>query len=156
MPDRLAALRALVRAVRAGGRIAASCWGGLARNPSISPTVEAIGRHLPLGPRDFAELTRPFTAIPDAETLGDVLRSAGLAAVEVVEVPGWTEAAGVAEHWQAQLARNAPLQAFLRDVPEETVRAIRDDTIASLAARYGEGSLRLPNLSLVAGGTVAT
>lgn len=155
MPDRLAALRALVRAVRTGGRIAASCWGGLARNPSINLTVEAVQRHLTLGSRDLAELTRPFTALPDAAALGEALRSAGMAEVEVVEAPGWTEAAGPAEHWQSQLARNAPLLAFLRDVPEDTVRAIRDDTIASFAAQYGNGPLRLPNLSLVAGGTVA-
>lgn len=50
MPDRHAALRAVLRCLKAGGRFAVSVWGPLERAPLMATAMEVVARVLDLPP----------------------------------------------------------------------------------------------------------
>jgi SAM-dependent methyltransferase len=74
-PDRLAALKEMVRVLKSGGRLAIAVWGPYERATSYVILTEIVQRRCGQAAADI--LTAPF-ALGDEETLLDLCKAAGI------------------------------------------------------------------------------
>jgi ubiquinone/menaquinone biosynthesis C-methylase UbiE len=153
MPDPLGALRALFAALKPDGRIAVSTWASLYQCPSFGVLIDALVRRAEPTPAQVDELTLAFTALPEPDTLVDLLNEAGFGEVEVTIVEQWHEPESAAAHWDHTTARFASMRALLAAQPEDVRAAIRADAVAALREQFGDGPIRLLVTALVAGGS---
>jgi enediyne biosynthesis protein CalE5 len=134
-----------------GGRVVVAVWGPRERNPWLGVAMDAVSAQTgaPVPPPG---IPGPF-ALGDAARLRGVLDDAGLAGVEVEEVPVPLAAPSFDAWWERTSALAGPLSAILAAMPDPAVRALRER--AREGARPYEtaaGGLDFPGVALIASG----
>ena len=151
MPDPVAALAAVRRALKPGGRLSVSTWGRPERSPYITVTSEVVGRHAALPPA--APGAPGATRLPTPAAVEGVLRAAGFVAVaaEAIEVVALA-AETAAACWEARLATAGPIGAMVAALPEGVRGAIRADAIRTLEDLCPGGPVTLSGEAILAAG----
>jgi SAM-dependent methyltransferase len=149
--DPAAASAAIARVLRPGGRVAVAVWGPRERNPWLGLVMDAVSAQIgtPVPPPG---VPGPF-ALGDAGRLRGLLADAGLADVQVGELPMPLRAASFDEWWTRTSALAGPLPAILASMPAAAVRAVR--ACAREAVRpyaTASGGLDFPGVTLIAAG----
>jgi SAM-dependent methyltransferase len=149
--DPAASSAAIARVLRPGGRVAVAVWGPRERNPWLGLVMDAVSTQIgsPVPPPG---VPGPF-ALGDAGRLRGLLADAGLADVQVGELPVPLRAASFDEWWTRTLALAGPLPAILAAMPAAGVRALRER--AREAVRPYEtaaGGMDFPGVTLLASG----
>ena len=149
--DPAAASAAIARVLRPGGRVAVAVWGPRERNPWLGLVMDAVSAQIgaPVPPPG---VPGPF-ALGDAGRLRGLLADAGLADVQVGELPVPLRAASFDEWWTRTLALAGPLPAILASMPAAGVRALRErarDAVRPYAS--ASGGLDFPGVTLIASG----
>jgi SAM-dependent methyltransferase len=149
VPDPVLAATEIRRVLRPGGRAALAVWGPRERNPWLGVLFDAVSAHTgaPVPPPG---LPGPFS-LDSVEGLADVLRRAGLDAVEIHEVDTPLTCGSFDEWWRIVPALAGPLAQVVAALPAEDARAIRAHAAEGLAPYAAPGGYRIPGLNLVAG-----
>ena len=137
MPDATAALQELRAAVKPGGKVAATTWSTPENNPNFTLPLEIISRHADLP----AEQDAPgLFALPDPAELELIFDTAGLEEIqtEVFTTP-IARANDAASYWHSIETVAGPLVSLLASLNEEQRKAIREDALATLRERFGDG-----------------
>ena len=138
------------RVLRPGGRVAVAVWGPAERNPWLGVVFDAVSAQLdrPVPPPG---IPGPFS-LADAEELGTLLRTSGLAEVAVSEVPVPLRAASFDEWWMRTSALAGPLATILATLPDRAIHAITARLRESTSAYQTPSGLEFPGLSIIAVG----
>ncbi len=153
VPDPVAALRELRKALVPGGRVAVATWGLPERNPNFSLPMQIISRHADL---PTASDTPGLFALPTPEDLGATLEAAGFSGVEAVafETPV-VKAKNAESYWYGLTALAGPLVSTLAPLPEERRQKIRKDIVEAISERFPEGPVEMNGEVVVASGEKA-
>ena len=146
-PDLDRALAEIRRALRAGGRFAASVPGGGATGEARRVLDEVFDRRLPVPPEPVdSRATRALVRDPDR--LADAVARAGFGDVSVERVEETTtyrdpaELVAMSLGWWICAWR-------LEAVPEPERAAVRGEAVRVLRDRFGDGPVSLPGASVV-------
>lgn len=151
MPDPVAALRTLRRALKPGGRVAVSTWGPAERNPLGALRHAIVARHAPVPDLSMLDPSGPM--LDSIQELEDVLAAAGFAEARAVAVPvvaGWADTAD--EFWERQSRQTMWLRTVLASLSAEVQAAIRADAVRTIGAMFPGGRVEFPGEALVAMG----
>lgn len=155
MPDPVAAVRAMHRALKPGGRLVATTLGSPQRCMAFTISSRVIARHAPTPPPAASGAPGPVS-LSDPGRLKEILSEGGFddVAVEsfettIIEVPGPTECWTMFEDTMGPLIHN------LRSMTPEQRAALRQDGIAALAEEFPSGPVRLGGEVLIATGAKA-
>jgi ubiquinone/menaquinone biosynthesis C-methylase UbiE len=136
------------RVLRPGGRVALAVWGPRARNPWLSVVFDAASAQLgaPVPPPG---VPGPF-ALDDPGRLARLLAGAGLADVDVAEVPTPLRDASFDAWWTRTSALAGPLAKRLSALPEPAKRQLRTRMEGAVRPYRTPAGLDFPGVSLVA------
>ena len=147
VPDPALALRETRRVLRPGGTLAFATWAPAKRNPwatAYGPVLIERGLQEPPAPGEPGQF-----ALSEPAQIGELVRSAGFAAVEVEEVPVEYRFAGWEDYRRVITSLAASLRATLGEL-EDGVRAEVDDAArARLEPFRGDDGYRIPGVTLV-------
>ncbi len=143
-PDRPTALLEMRRVSTPGGRVAASVFTAIERNPATHALSDALDRHLGEG----ASLAkRNEHSLADPEELRALFDTAGFADVRVETVARTVRFASAAEYVRIQFAAT-PVAALLSDrepsARQRLVALVSADVSASLAPYVTDDGLAFP------------
>src|SRR5262249_19755645 len=140
----------IARVLRPGGRVAIAVWGPRERNPWLGIVFDVVSAQLgvPLPPPG---LPHPF-ALDDAERLARLPTGAGLADVEVGDLPVPLRAASFDEWWERTGALAGPLAKILASLPAEAARQLRARAREAVRDYETPDGIELPGVTLVAQG----
>jgi SAM-dependent methyltransferase len=151
VPDPASAAREIHRVLRHGGRAAIAVWGPRERNPWLGAIFDSVTAVLGM-PVPPPGIPGPF-ALEDASRLERLLYEAGLARVEVRELPTPYRAASFEEWWTRTCALAGPLASRFTTPPDETGQAIRARAHEAIEAYETPDGLVIPGVSLIATAT---
>jgi len=147
VPDPALALRETRRALRLGGTLAFATWAPAKRNPwatAYGPVLIERGLQEPPVPGEPGQF-----ALSEPEQIGELVRSAGFAEVEVEEVPVEYRFGSWDDYRSVITSLAASLRATLEEL-EEDVRAEIDDVArARLEPFRGDDGYVIPGVALV-------
>jgi SAM-dependent methyltransferase len=144
-------LAAIARVLRPGGRVAVAVWGPRERNPWLGVVMDAVSAQIgtPVPPPG---VPGPF-ALGDAGRVRGLLADAGLADVQVGELPVPLRAASFDEWWTRTSALAGPLSAILASMPAAAVQALRERAREAVRPCVtASGGLDFPGVTLIASG----
>jgi ubiquinone/menaquinone biosynthesis C-methylase UbiE len=148
MPDPVAAIRGIARAVRPGGRVAIVVWQGPEKVPMASMPMGVLRNHttVPTPPPGVPGMF----AFADAERLRAVLTEGGLHDVEIDAITLEQPHASPEAYWTQMREMAAPLRALYEALPPET-RAKVDAEVLAAAERFRRGDeIVVPNTTWIA------
>jgi SAM-dependent methyltransferase len=135
--DRVAGLAGFRRVLRPGGRILVTSWSGIDRNTSLGAAMDAVRAAVP-------DLPRPSGPLPtqQPDVCAGELRAAGFrdVVVEVVDVP--SRMGSVDAYWTTFERAGAPV-VLLKQKLGARWSAVRDNVLAHLRSRFGDGPVDL-------------
>lgn len=134
-PEKVEALKEMVRATQPGGRIAIAVWGSLSQNPIIGEIHAALQETLP---SHIADLMKAPFSLPDSEELIALAQEAGLRNTEVktLSLPLVFEG-GIDQ--AARLLEATPLTPQIAELPGEQQTALAA-SIRSRLKQFDNGS----------------
>ena len=142
--DRMAALREMRRVLTPVGRVGASVYSAIERNPATHALSDALDRHLG---RDASRVKRSEHALADVEELRGLFVHAGFADIRLETVVRSVRFPSVAAYVGVQFAAT-PLAALLagrdRAARERLVALVSADVRATLAQYVDESGLAFP------------
>jgi ubiquinone/menaquinone biosynthesis C-methylase UbiE len=150
VPDPVRAAHELRRVLRPGGRAAVSVWGPRERNPWLGVVFDAVSAELGV-PMPPPGVPGPFS-LDDAGKLESVLVDAGLADVEITEVPTPYRAGAVEEWWTRTAALAGPLAKRLARLPEPVGDALRARARQAVGEYVTASGLDIPGVSRIGSG----
>jgi ubiquinone/menaquinone biosynthesis C-methylase UbiE len=152
VPDPVAAMRAVHRALRPGGRLVLATWGAPAENPMLRLPIDVLRRHtdVPKPPRGAPGVF----AFDDPGRIAATLASAGFTAVETWAVPlRFAHFPTGQDYWQFIRAIGGPINRFYEPLPAE-LRARVDAEVVAEASRFdGPAGLDFPGSAWLGRGT---
>ena len=137
------------RVLRPGGRLALAVWGPRESNPWLGVIFDSVTAELgvqvpPPG------VPGPFS-LDDVDKVRDILAEAGLAQVEVRELPTPYLTASFEEWWSRTGALAGPLAKMLGALPEDKATALRERARNAISQfQTDAGGLEIPGVSLIA------
>ena len=148
VPDPGRAAREIRRVLRPNGRVALTVWGPREQNPWLGIIFEMVSAQIgtPLPPPG---IPGPFS-LEDRDRLAGLLVEAGLAEVEVGELPTPYRAGSVEEWWARTAALAGPLAERLAYLPEPARQALLARARAAVRTYETRDGLVIPGLALVA------
>jgi SAM-dependent methyltransferase len=129
MADPLQALRESARVLRPDGDLVFAVWGPGERNPWISTIFDAVMGRLN-APPPKPGTPGPF-ALADADRLREMIDSAGLGEVTVIEIEAQQIYESLEAWWENLNEISGPLAALLAALPEQDQEAIRATAISA-------------------------
>ena len=151
MPDPVAALQTLYKALKPAGRVAVNTWGPPERCPFFSIAMQIVMRHIDL-PTPDPGAPGPF-ALHTPEMLTSLLEVAGFTNVEVgVFETSALEAESPAAYWDLLCETAGPMVPLMASLPDELRQAIRNDAIKTYGELFPSGPVKLGGEVLVAAG----
>jgi SAM-dependent methyltransferase len=147
------AAREIRRVLRPGGRAVLTVWGPRQRNPWLGLMFDAVTAQLgaPVPPPG---VPGPFS-LENAARLTDILTAAGLADVEVGELPTPYHADSFDEWWTRTAALVGPLSKMLEGLPPPAMRELRARAREAVRLYQTPSGLELPGVCLIATATRA-
>jgi ubiquinone/menaquinone biosynthesis C-methylase UbiE len=145
-PDRLAALREMARALKAGGRLAVAVWREIERQPSFAAIYRALRESL--GDDAARPYAAPF-AWPDGAALEQALVSAGFRRVRVEErsLP-LTYEGGIAQAVRTLAA--SPVADAVAQLQDARRGELFEGMMRQLTPLFREGAIRTTMVSTLA------
>jgi SAM-dependent methyltransferase len=141
------------RVLRPRGRVVLSVWGARQRNPWLGVVFDSVSVQLGV-PVPPPGVPGPFS-LDDPGRLTQVLSEAGLADVEVGELPTPYHADSFDEWWRRTAALAGPLAQMLEAVPEPAARALRARARDRISVYQTPTGLEIPGVCLIAWATHA-
>jgi ubiquinone/menaquinone biosynthesis C-methylase UbiE len=155
MPDPVACLQRIHRALKPGARLALATWGPPDRNPWAAMPLAVMRRYVELPPPVPGQ-TGIF-AFADPDHLRHTMRSAGFddVAIEAVDVL-WTGPDSGQEYFRELIDMAGPLASIYTKLPEERQRAYASE-VAAEAERQSvrKPGVALPGMTWIAAGRAA-
>ncbi len=149
MADPAAALAETRRVLRPGGRVALAVWDRVERNPWAALPALVLREH-GLAKDSDPRAPGPF-ALSDAERIGELLREAGFADVEVQALDIEQEHADFDAFWETALDIGRGFHDAVLSQPEAEAAQVRADLQRRVAAfQAPAGGLAIPGRTLVA------
>jgi SAM-dependent methyltransferase len=143
------ALRAIRKALRRGGRIAASVWAAAERNPYHGVPVAAVRRRGAI-PTPVPEVVQAFS-LSDGETLATAMREAGFSDVQIRRAKADRAFPSVDE--AVRIAREFPtFVALLGGLGDDEREAVWNEIATEWRRFATSGALELPGEQLVISG----
>jgi ubiquinone/menaquinone biosynthesis C-methylase UbiE len=146
VPDTAAALAGIRRVLRPGGRLVATVWDAVERNPWAPALWEVVERMTELPP------ARPggpgMFSLGDADRLRALLAGAGFREVAVEAIPVEWRYADFESYWRTQSSLNGSLSQLLPTLQQEERDRIAD-AVRAAVERFREGDgYRAPGSAL--------
>jgi SAM-dependent methyltransferase len=147
-PDPARAASEIRRVLRPGGRVAIAVWGPRERNPWLGLVFDAVSAQTgrPVPPPG---VPGPFS-LGDSATVVALLADAGLAGVQISELPTPLRAGTFEEWWARTSALAGPLAKILAALPEGAVQALRERLRDAVRPYTTPSGLEIPGLTLIA------
>lgn len=148
-PDRPAALQEMRRVLLSGGRVGASVYSAIEKNPATHALSDALDRHLAPG----ASLAkRNEHSLADPEKLSALVGAAGFVDVHIETATLTVRFASAAEYVHVQFAAT-PVAALVADLDQSErgrlLSLVNADVDAALAPYIDDGGLAFPQEVLV-------
>ena len=136
------------RVLRPGGRVALAVWGPRERNPWLGLVFDAVSAQTgrPVPPPG---VPGPFS-LGDSATVVALLADAGLADVQIRELPTPLRAGTFEEWWARTSALAGPLAKILAALPEGAAQALRERLRDAVRPYTTPSGLEIPGLTLIA------
>jgi SAM-dependent methyltransferase len=147
-PDPARAAREIRRVLRPGGRVAIAVWGLRERNPWLALVFDAVSAQTgrPVPPPG---VPGPFS-LGDSATVVALLADAGLAGVQIGELPTPLRAGTFDEWWSRTSALAGPLAKILAALPEQAAQALRERLRGAIRPYTTPAGVEIPGLTLIA------
>ena len=143
-PDRRKAVHEILRVLAPHGRVGASVYTAIERNPATHALSDALDRHL--GP-DASRAKRAEHSLADARILHALFADAGFAELRVETVARNVHFASIAEYVRIQLSAT-PLAALLDEhepaISESLIALVSADVAERLAPYLHKGGVDFP------------
>jgi SAM-dependent methyltransferase len=147
-PDPARAASEIRRVLRPGGRVAIAVWGPRERNPWLGLVFDAVSAQTgrPVPPPG---VPGPFS-LGDSATVVALLADAGLAGVQISELPTPLRAGTFEEWWARTSALAGPLAKILAELPEGAAQVLRERLRDAVRPYTTPSGLEIPGLTLIA------
>jgi SAM-dependent methyltransferase len=147
-PDPARAAREIRRVLRPAGRVAIAVWGPRERNPWLGLVLDAVSAQIgsPVPPPG---VPGPFSLGSSAQVVA-LLEEAGLAEVQVGELPTPLQAGSFEEWWARTSALAGPLAKILAGLPPQAAQALRERLREAVRPYTTPTGVELPGLTLIA------
>jgi SAM-dependent methyltransferase len=147
-PDPARAASEIRRVLRPGGRVAIAVWGPRERNPWLGLVFDAVSAQTgrPVPPPG---VPGPFS-LGDSATVVALLADAGLAGVQISELPTPLRAGTFEEWWARTSALAGPLAKILAALPEGAAQVLRERLRDAVRPYTTPSGLEIPGLTLIA------
>ena len=148
VPDPARAASEIRRVLRPDGRVAIAVWGPRERNPWLGLVLEAVSAQAgkPFPP---AGVPHPFS-LSDGDQLEAVLVGAGLAEVQIRELPTPALARSFEEWLTHTLALAGPLARVVGSMPEAAREALNARLREAVAPYTTSAGVEIPGVTLLA------
>jgi len=147
-PDPARAASEIRRVLRPGGRVAIAVWGPRERNPWLGLVFDAVSAQTgtPVPPPG---VPGPFS-LGDSATVVALLADAGLAGVQISELPTPLRAGSFEEWWARTSALAGPLAKILAALPEGAAQALRERLRDAVRPYTTPSGVEIPGVTLIA------